>query len=146
MDIYILRDGQETGPYSEETARTLLDQHYGNFDKLLMAVAKVLAEQVKGLPCAVLQVDEANIPGNPKDAPMAAKSMNVAIPAIGARRSPTRWRQLPRATGSRLSIYGKRFKSTMPTRFISTRATTTGTLPVRRWRRRRWPMLLSRSD
>jgi hypothetical protein len=26
MDIYILRDGQETGPFSEETARTLLQQ------------------------------------------------------------------------------------------------------------------------
>ena len=74
-----------TSPYM--LARTLLDQHYGNFDKLLMAVAKVLAEQVKGLPCAVLQVDEANIPGNPKDGPMAAKSMNVVLDAFKGERA-----------------------------------------------------------
>lgn len=74
-----------TSPYM--LARTLLDQHYGNFEKLLMAVAKVLAEQVKGLPCAVLQVDEANIPGNPKDAPIAAKSMNVVLDAFQGKRA-----------------------------------------------------------
>jgi 5-methyltetrahydropteroyltriglutamate--homocysteine methyltransferase len=74
-----------TSPYM--LARTLLDNHYGNFEKLLMAIAKVLAEQVKGLPCAVLQVDEANIPGNPKDAPLAAKSMNVVLDAFKGQRA-----------------------------------------------------------
>jgi len=74
-----------TSPYM--LARTLLDNHYGSFEKLLMGVAKVLAEQVKGLPCAVLQVDEANIPGNPKDAPMAAKSMNVVLDAFKGRKA-----------------------------------------------------------
>jgi 5-methyltetrahydropteroyltriglutamate--homocysteine methyltransferase len=74
-----------TSPYM--LARTLLDQHYGNFEKLLMAIAKVLAEQVRGLPCAVLQVDEANIPGNPKDAPAAAKSMNVVLDAFKGKKA-----------------------------------------------------------
>src|SRR5271170_7993774 len=44
-----------TSPYM--LARTLLDRHYGDFEKLLMAVAGVLAQQVTGLPCACLQVD-----------------------------------------------------------------------------------------
>lgn len=74
-----------TSPYM--LARTLLDTHYGSFEKLLMGVAKVLAEQVKGLPCAVLQIDEANIPGNPKDAPLAAKSMNVVLDAFRGKRA-----------------------------------------------------------
>ena len=43
-------------------ARTLLDHHYGDFEALLMAVAQVLADQVRGLPCACIQIDEANIP------------------------------------------------------------------------------------
>lgn len=74
-----------TSPYM--LARTLLDYHYGDFKKLLMAIAKVLAEQVKGLPCKVLQVDEANIPGNPKDAPIAAKAMNVVLDAFKGERA-----------------------------------------------------------
>lgn len=53
-----------TSPYM--LARTLLDAHYGDFERLLMDLADVLASQVSGLPCEVLQVDEANIPGNPR--------------------------------------------------------------------------------
>src|SRR4051812_5367555 len=49
-----------TSPYM--LARTLLDQHYGDFEALTMAIAEVLAGQVAGLPCACIQVDEANIP------------------------------------------------------------------------------------
>src|SRR5437763_7792803 len=59
-----------TSPYM--LARTLLDRHYGSFEALLMGVADVLAQQVRGLPCACLQVDEANIPGDASDAPLAA--------------------------------------------------------------------------
>ncbi|MDP7462164.1 MAG: methionine synthase, partial [Alphaproteobacteria bacterium] len=54
-----------TSPYM--LARTLLDNHYGDFETMLMEVANVLADQVRGLPCACVQVDEANIPGNPED-------------------------------------------------------------------------------
>jgi 5-methyltetrahydropteroyltriglutamate--homocysteine methyltransferase len=63
-------------------ARTLLDHHYRDFDKLTMALGEVLAAQMPGLPAACLQVDEANIPGNPSDAPLAAASMNLVLDAI----------------------------------------------------------------
>lgn len=69
-----------TSPYM--LARTLLDTHYGDFEKLLMAIAAVLADQVRDLPCACIQVDEANIPGNPDHAPLAAAAMNVVLDAI----------------------------------------------------------------
>jgi 5-methyltetrahydropteroyltriglutamate--homocysteine methyltransferase len=71
-----------TSPYM--LARTLLDRHYGSFEKLTHAIADVLAAQVKGLPCACLQVDEANIPGNPSDAPLAAATMNKVLDAVDA--------------------------------------------------------------
>ncbi len=71
-----------TSPYM--FARTLLDQHYGDFEKLLMAIAEVLAAQVKALPCACIQVDEANIPGNPEHGPIAAQAINIVLDAIDA--------------------------------------------------------------
>lgn len=69
-----------TSPYM--LARTLLDDHYHNFESLLMALAEVLAAQMPDLPCACVQVDEANIPGNPADAPMAARAINVVLDRI----------------------------------------------------------------
>ena len=66
-----------TSPYM--LARTLLDRHYPAFEELLMAIAGVLAQQVAGLPCACLQVDEANIPGNPADGPLAAAAINRVL-------------------------------------------------------------------
>jgi 5-methyltetrahydropteroyltriglutamate--homocysteine methyltransferase len=63
-------------------SRTLLDNYYNDFEALTMAVAEVLSCQVAGLPCACVQIDEANIPGNPSDAPLAAKSMNVVLDKI----------------------------------------------------------------
>jgi 5-methyltetrahydropteroyltriglutamate--homocysteine methyltransferase len=69
-----------TSPYM--LARTLLDRHYGGFEELLMAVAGVLAQQVAGLPCTCLQVDEANIPGNPPDGPVAAAAINRVLDAF----------------------------------------------------------------
>jgi 5-methyltetrahydropteroyltriglutamate--homocysteine methyltransferase len=69
-----------TSPYM--LARTLLDKHYKDFSALTMAIAGVLAAQVKGLPCECLQVDEANIPGNPGDGPLAAESINLLLDAF----------------------------------------------------------------
>ena len=63
-------------------ARTLLDRHYGDFEGLLMAIAGVLRDQAAGLPCSCLQVDEANIPGNPEDAPMAARAINKVFEKV----------------------------------------------------------------
>ncbi|MDI1336895.1 MAG: hypothetical protein PSU94_12000 [Lacunisphaera sp.] len=69
-----------TSPYM--LARTLLDHHYRNFADLTLAVADVLAAQMPGLPAACVQVDEANIPGNPADGPLAAAAMNRVLDAI----------------------------------------------------------------
>lgn len=74
-----------TSPYM--LARTLLDRHYGDFRSLLMAVADVLAAQVSGLPCDCLQVDEANIPGNPEHAVIAAEAINRVLSAFSGRRA-----------------------------------------------------------
>lgn len=69
-----------TSPYM--LARTLLDKHYGDFDALLTALAEVLAAQVQELDCACLQIDEANIPGNPQDGPRAAEAINIVLDAF----------------------------------------------------------------
>ncbi len=68
-------------------ARTLLDRHYGDFREMLLAIADVLAAQVVDLPCACVQVDEANIPGNPEDGPLAAEAMNRVLDAITVERA-----------------------------------------------------------
>src|SRR5437763_13582881 len=74
-----------TSPYM--LARTLLDRHYGSFEDLLMAIAGVLAQQVAALPCACIQVDEANIPGNPEDGPLAAAAINRVLDAFTGSRA-----------------------------------------------------------
>ncbi len=74
-----------TSPYM--LARTLLDNHYPKFDEMLLAIADVLAAQVRGLPCQCVQVDEANIPGNPADAPIAAEAINRVLDAIEVERA-----------------------------------------------------------
>ncbi len=74
-----------TSPYM--LARTLLDNHYGDFEALTMAIADVLAAQVRGLGCACVQVDEANIPGNPDDAPLAAAAINRVLDEIEVMRA-----------------------------------------------------------
>jgi 5-methyltetrahydropteroyltriglutamate--homocysteine methyltransferase len=74
-----------TSPYM--LARTLLDRHYGAFQDLLMALADVLAKQVCGLPCACLQIDEANVPGNPTEGPLAAAAINCVLDAFTGQRA-----------------------------------------------------------
>jgi 5-methyltetrahydropteroyltriglutamate--homocysteine methyltransferase len=69
-----------TSPYM--LARTLLDEHYHDFAKLTLALADALAAQVTDLNCACLQVDEANIPGNPGDGPLAAEAINRMLDAV----------------------------------------------------------------
>ncbi|MEI6491804.1 MAG: cobalamin-independent methionine synthase II family protein [Verrucomicrobiota bacterium] len=69
-----------TSPYM--LARTLLDNHYGDFEALTMAIADVMAAQVAELPCACVQVDEANIPGSPEGAPIAQAAINRILDAI----------------------------------------------------------------
>lgn len=74
-----------TSPYM--LARTLLDRYYVGFEELLMAIAGVLAQQVAGLPCSCLQIDEANIPGNPSDGPLAAEAINRVLDAFTGMRA-----------------------------------------------------------
>jgi 5-methyltetrahydropteroyltriglutamate--homocysteine methyltransferase len=68
-------------------SRLLLDQHYHDFEALTMAVAKALGEQVAGLPCACLQVDEAVLVENPEHALMAAKAINVLLDSVSCQRA-----------------------------------------------------------
>jgi 5-methyltetrahydropteroyltriglutamate--homocysteine methyltransferase len=63
-----------TSPYM--LARTLLDEHYRDLESLTLAIADALGAQAAGLQCACVQVDEANIPGNPADGPLAAEAIN----------------------------------------------------------------------
>jgi 5-methyltetrahydropteroyltriglutamate--homocysteine methyltransferase len=70
-----------TSPYM--LARTLLDKHYGNFEALLMDLAGVLAAQIVDLESACVQVDEANLPGNPEDGALAARAINLLLDAVG---------------------------------------------------------------
>jgi 5-methyltetrahydropteroyltriglutamate--homocysteine methyltransferase len=69
-----------TSPYM--LARTLLDKHYGDFSVLTLAIADILAAQVRSLPCECLQIDEANIPGNPDHGPLAATAINRVLDAF----------------------------------------------------------------
>ncbi|MCC5846592.1 MAG: cobalamin-independent methionine synthase II family protein [Verrucomicrobia bacterium] len=69
-----------TSPYM--LARTLLDRHYGSLEDLTLALADVLAEQVSDLPCACVQVDEANIPGSPENAPIALAGINRILDRV----------------------------------------------------------------
>jgi 5-methyltetrahydropteroyltriglutamate--homocysteine methyltransferase len=69
-----------TSPYM--LARTLLDEHYHDFKKLTLAIAEALAAQMSDLSCSCVQVDEANIPGNPADGPLAAEAINRVLDAV----------------------------------------------------------------
>jgi 5-methyltetrahydropteroyltriglutamate--homocysteine methyltransferase len=74
-----------TSPYM--LARTLLDEHYGDLRSLSLALADALAAQVSSLACACVQVDEANIPGNPADGPLAAEAINRVLDAVTAEKA-----------------------------------------------------------
>ena len=54
-----------TGPHM--LAKMLLDTHYKDKAALAMAIADVLAAQVKYIDAEVIQVDEANLPGSPDE-------------------------------------------------------------------------------
>jgi 5-methyltetrahydropteroyltriglutamate--homocysteine methyltransferase len=74
-----------TSPYM--LARTLLDEHYRDFTKLTLAIADALAAQMSDLNCACVQVDEANIPGNPADGPLAAEAINRVLDTVGVEKA-----------------------------------------------------------
>ncbi|MEQ8346905.1 MAG: cobalamin-independent methionine synthase II family protein [Sneathiellaceae bacterium] len=69
-----------TGPHM--LAKTLIDEHYGALPDLSFAIADVLAEQVSHCNAAVIQVDEANLPGSPDEGGWAAEAMNRVLDAV----------------------------------------------------------------
>ncbi len=68
-------------------ARMLLDLHYEDVGELTLAIADCLADQVADLPCAVVQIDEANVPGNPEHAPLAQEAINRVLDAVTVERA-----------------------------------------------------------
>jgi 5-methyltetrahydropteroyltriglutamate--homocysteine methyltransferase len=69
-----------TSPYM--LAKTLLDRHYPDLRALAMALAEVLARQLKEIDAAVVQVDEANLTGHPEDADWAHEPINLLLAAV----------------------------------------------------------------
>lgn len=74
-----------TSPYM--LAKTLLDTHYRDQQALLMDLAEVLRRQVAAIDAAVLQVDEANLPGSPADGPLAAQAINHVLKGARQRKA-----------------------------------------------------------
>jgi 5-methyltetrahydropteroyltriglutamate--homocysteine methyltransferase len=68
-----------TSPYM--LAKTLLDQQYQDRRMLAMDIAHVLRGQVAAIDAAVLQLDEANLPGHPEDAGWAHEPINHVLGA-----------------------------------------------------------------
>ena len=68
-----------TSPYM--LAKTLADAHYHDLHQLVMALADVLALQLRDVDAEVIQVDEANVTGNPDDGPIAADGINRVLAA-----------------------------------------------------------------
>jgi 5-methyltetrahydropteroyltriglutamate--homocysteine methyltransferase len=69
-----------TGPHM--LAKTLLDQHYKDTAALAMAIADVLAAQVRHIEADVVQLDEANLPGHPDEWEWAAAAINRVLGAV----------------------------------------------------------------
>jgi 5-methyltetrahydropteroyltriglutamate--homocysteine methyltransferase len=69
-----------TGPHM--LAKVLMDSHYRLRADMALAVADVLAKQVRGISADVVQIDEANISGHPEDSEWAAEAINRVVAAI----------------------------------------------------------------
>ncbi len=69
-----------TGPHM--LTKTLMNKHYKSNADLAMALAAVLAEQVKHIDADVVQIDEANLPGSPDEWPWAAEAINLVLDAV----------------------------------------------------------------
>jgi 5-methyltetrahydropteroyltriglutamate--homocysteine methyltransferase len=69
-----------TSPYM--LSKTVLDRHYGDRRALMMDLAGVLRRQVEAIDAAVVQVDEANLPGSPRDGPAAAGAINHVLGGV----------------------------------------------------------------
>jgi 5-methyltetrahydropteroyltriglutamate--homocysteine methyltransferase len=69
-----------TGPHM--LTKTLTDRQYGGYDKVAMAIAEVLRDQLARIDAEIIQIDEANISGHPEDADWAAQALNIVFDGI----------------------------------------------------------------
>jgi 5-methyltetrahydropteroyltriglutamate--homocysteine methyltransferase len=69
-----------TGPHM--LSKTLLDYHYKDLPSLAHDLARVLARQISLIDAAVVQLDEANLPGSPDEWEWAASAINVMLDAV----------------------------------------------------------------
>lgn len=69
-----------TGPHM--LAKTLVDHHYKDVAALAQAIAHALAAQVAHCEADIVQLDEANLPGNPDEWPWAAAAINTVLAAV----------------------------------------------------------------
>ena len=69
-----------TGPHM--LAKTVINRHYPDVESLAEAIADVLAAQVAHCPAAVVQLDEANLPGHPEEWEWAARCINRVLDAV----------------------------------------------------------------
>ena len=72
-----------TGPHM--LSKTLVDKHYHDPAELAAALADVLAAQVAEIDADVIQIDEANITGNPQESDWAAQAINRVLDAVADR-------------------------------------------------------------
>ncbi len=71
-----------TSPYM--LAKTLLNKHYADRRELTLAIAEVLRLQISSIDAAVIQIDEANLPGSPQDGAWAAEAINIVLSGVQA--------------------------------------------------------------
>ena len=69
-----------TGPHM--LAKTLKNTPYPDTAALALAIADVLAEQVRHIDTEVVQLDEANLPGSPDEWEWAAAAINKVLDAV----------------------------------------------------------------
>jgi 5-methyltetrahydropteroyltriglutamate--homocysteine methyltransferase len=69
-----------TSPYM--LAKVVADEHYRNLERLVMALADVLREQVTLIDAEVVQIDEANVTGHAHDGPLAAAGINRVLEGV----------------------------------------------------------------
>jgi len=74
-----------TGPHM--LTKVLTDRHYGGQEKLAMAIAGVLRQQLERIPAEVIQIDEANISGHPEDAEWALRAINHVLDGLPGTRA-----------------------------------------------------------
>lgn len=74
-----------TSPYM--LAKTLADEHYGDLEALVMALADVLKSQLAGIDADVIQIDEANVTGHAEDGAIAAAGINRVLEEVTTERA-----------------------------------------------------------